>query len=486
MPQNLQSEQRILRGLVLNAVREGLSHLSTALREKPSALTGQYRDWHELSHYTSGLPSFNKLPWAGPPDYSGAFHGNPPLIRADDLQSFQGLLEFVKSHEFLKDWFIPPLSPAVEKDGKADEFSADLLEFMVYRIPAKLIDRHIHLNEGFEFSQKTFDNCYEELTTPIFHDRLRADICVPVLFLKFESEEMTLTSNAQIKLMPDNFHLARASVHGYGSGVHKAVFSAATHILVLKGWYAESQYVRPLSRVLSDATSFPLNTIDLFFAALLIITGFSTGYAQLLVRPHGWALHYRANLPPLEGASIKAYPNRFDNFYWQLDDIPVISNDSARDIGILFKRLMDIKENSILIALRRLNLCFLRDSDEDSILDATIGLEALLSDDDRQEMTHKLAMRAAGLAKVVNDSSKLPFEVFSDLKKIYKHRSAVVHGSTKTDRTRVITSKENRPVEVSSLATEYLRFVLRILIEHPEYRTPAKIDEFLLRDEDPT
>lgn len=101
-------------------------------------------------------------------------------------------------------------------------------------------------------------------------------------------------------------------------------------------------------------------------------------------------------------------------------------------------------------------------------------------------MTHKLAMRAAGLAKIAQDASKSPFEVFSDLKRIYKYRSAVVHGSTKADNCRMISSKESRTVPASALATEYLRFILRTLIEHPEYRTPAKIDEFLLLSNDLT
>jgi len=43
---------------------------------------------------------------------------------------------------------------------------------------------------------------------------------------------------------------------------------------------------------------------------------------------------------------------------------------------------------------------YLRNDEQNIILDATIGIETLHFDDNRQEMTHKLAMRIGALAKL--------------------------------------------------------------------------------------
>ncbi len=122
----------------------------------------------------------------------------------------------------------------------------------------------------------------------------------------------------------------------------------------------------------------------------------------------------------------------------------------------------------------------MRDSEEDSVLDATIALEALLSDDGNQEMTHKLAMRVGAITKLAKNFTKSPQQAFKDIKSIYSYRSAIVHGSRSLDKKRMIQIDENKKVTAHSLAIEYLRVLLKVLLENPEYRTPQKIDSDLL------
>jgi len=112
-------------------------------------------------------------------------------------------------------------------------------------------------------------------------------------------------------------------------------------------------------------------------------------------------------------------------------------------------------------------------------LDATIALEALLSDDDNQEMTHKIAMRLGALSKISNDFGKTPQQVYKDMKQIYAYRSAIVHGSKYAEKKRVI-KIDNEEIGVHSLAVQFLRKTLKILIENPAFREVKKIDEDLL------
>lgn len=58
---------------------------------------------------------------------------------------------------------------------------------------------------------------------------------------------------------------------------------------------------RSIYDAIYDLRTYPLPLIDIFFAALRIVTNADTGYAQLVVRPKEWAINYKADLPPLAG-----------------------------------------------------------------------------------------------------------------------------------------------------------------------------------------
>ena len=112
---------------------------------------------------------------------------------------------------------------------------------------------------------------------------------------------------------------------------------------------------------------------------------------------------------------------------------------------------------------------------EDGLLDAMIGLEALLSDSN-QEMTHKIALRMAGLYKLI--TPERASDVFRELKAIYKLRSKIVHGAD-FDIDETLDRGASR-VRVVDAAVEHLRAALRTLIEHREYLDVVRIDRELL------
>lgn len=78
------------------------------------------------------------------------------------------------------------------------------------------------------------------------------------------------------------------------------------------------------------------------------------------------------------------------------------------------------------IALDRLNLAKRRPKPGDKAIDGSICLEALLGDSGaNQEMTHKIAIRAANLLEQSKDEK---LKLISDVKAFYRLRSATVHG----------------------------------------------------------
>ncbi len=119
--------------------------------------------------------------------------------------------------------------------------------------------------------------------------------------------------------------------------------------------------------------------------------------------PVEWAHDYTATLPPLEGLTTRKYPSKLEPVSTLTGgEFPKLSDLQVEDIRDLFHSLTSVKGTAegrrLRLAIKRLNSCYMRDEEEDAILDATIGLEILLSDGDTQEVTHKLALRLAALS----------------------------------------------------------------------------------------
>lgn len=151
------------------------------------------------------------------------------------------------------------------------------------------------------------------------------------------------------------------------------------------------------------------------------------------------------------------------------------------EIKTIYNLLLDRTEERVSIATKRLNSCMTRDDAVDAILDATIGLEALLGDQGNQALSYKLRLRAAALTKL-NLIERNGDAVFKDVKRLYDIRSQIVHGAAKRNRKVVGVFTDERYTEERGIAIDMLRFVLKSLLVFPKYLEPSEIDrELLLR-----
>nr|WP_320166640.1 HEPN domain-containing protein [uncultured Methylophaga sp.] len=163
-----------------------------------------------------------------------------------------------------------------------------------------------------------------------------------------------------------------------------------------------------------------------------------------------------------------------------MDQIPLISSAQIEQITEVFEQLSKASENSINLSLKRLNRCLVQDDEEDAVLDATIALEALLSDDGKQEMTHKLAMRIGALAGFDKSFERNSVEAFRDIKSIYGYRSAIVHGSKNLEKSRMVKIDDETRKPAHNLSIDYVRLVLKVLLANERFRDPRQIDQELL------
>lgn len=462
--------------LLKEALKESLIAIKKAVKSKKTI--SSHINFPTLSFRRNGLPEISTTLTNGPKDYRNCFYSffGEPIIDEKKLSSFNKLASFVKSHSDLHSRFLGKL-----KFPPIGDRAISLDEVFIFSGVKDIVEFYIHNFETIEYEENKAKAAIVPTISYIFDKDLSIEICTPILFLRFPFDDYQISEGISIKRISREQQLARFNVKSFNTSVHDVVLSSATHALVFKNWSVQNSEAMLHFDILKQPRAYPIELIDQFFAALRIVSSFSCGYGQIYSIANGWQAECKANLPYMQGFTIRSYPSHFEDYCWNAEEIPSISLDLMGKIKNTYSAILSAKENSIRLSINRLNRCFIRDHEEDMVLDATIALEALLSDGN-QEMTHKLAMRIGALARFDSLICRTPKQAFQDIKKIYSFRSAIVHGSKNVEKSRMIKIEPEKVVPAENLAIDYLRMVLRILLENPSYREPNNIDELLLRD----
>jgi hypothetical protein len=199
------------------------------------------------------------------------------------------------------------------------------------------------------------------------------------------------------------------------------VAGAATHAVVITGVKVDnSSLVSRLVWLWRDpASRLPFAELDLAVQCLRVVTHAPTGYAQVFLRPVGWADRWTHALPPVVNVGVfHRYPASFDKSGWLKKATTVTSGELAAlpEVVRSARNAVNSKNGKpTWLALRRLSLAGLRDDDDDTVVDACIGIEALLSNDNT-EVTHKVAMRGAVVLGTRSASPLEPQRAFHMLK----------------------------------------------------------------------
>ena len=326
------------------AIETGLQYVRQ--RREENGYIAEHRDWPELKWHDNGLPWMTEQ-YRGPIDYADAL--TPPIFPLESASfrpqfeqegSFVSLVEYARAH--------PQIS---EHLGASYE---GLLESLVRRLVGDVLDRYVHTTRSFDFDEKHLLPIYLPVETYLLQDVLRIAILVPILCLRFEAERIEIDENTDLLALSDAIHLARTPDWHYGFGYDPRVQTTATHAFALTNYTVKNENQVRMWHVLGSPESYPLKRIDNFFAALRIITGHPTGYAQLLVLPLGWASDYKGDLVPLQKTSVRRYPPWFEQGYWN-EKVPMVSTIEMEQTAALVRKIGDVKEKQVSIALRRLN-----------------------------------------------------------------------------------------------------------------------------------
>jgi len=353
---------------------------------------------------------------------------------------------------------------------------------MVFTIKA-LTDRYIHISKQIDFDEVIFRNIYLEWEASAFSDTLSFNIIVPLIYITFESESMFFSEELGIRKISDEIQIARIKQKSLDSSPYECVTGAATHAIILKGWQIENRAWLHREMILSDSDAFSkaIYLVNQFIAALRSVTGIETGYNQLVIYPLGWGDSWQAHLPGISVVPAKAYPNHFNKGGWTEKPLTITDSQLAEAYSV-YDAIITSGSNKLQLACNRLNEAYLRQTEDDAIIDITIGLEALLADDSKSEITYRLAMRLAGLSRIEKFENYNPTEIFDVCKKIYDYRSAIVHGSHDVLKKRTINSEKNaEPVPAVKIGLSLLRYTIRVLSRHKNYLNTKELDYYILQ-----
>lgn len=440
-----------------------------------SFIKPKYDKYPNLSYNENGMPSLSEYSSNSPYKISDLFRkwGISSEINLEEITEYNKCCEHLASHNEFRTSFFPE-NLNILKSAK------NLFEFYIKETPIDILERYFLLNKEENENEKLLTNIYSEYENYIYSKNLYFDIGIPILFLKCSEDYFEITESIIVRKISEENHKARFKVKSYSPAILDPIISSATHELVFRDHFIKKQPSFGYTN-LDYESAYPIEKFEKFFNAIKLITNENSGFAQVLVYPHEWVDSFNMDLPTIKGISLKKYPNYFDNFYWKTKELPEIDKSDLEEISKIYLNLLKNENNKIQISDKRLRYSYLRDNEEDSILDIIIALETLLSDNNKGELTYKLSMRIAGLLNFHTEKYDA-IETFGIMKKIYDYRSAVVHGSSKVNSKKEIKiEKDKKSIKTISFANDYLREVLKILIMNPKYLDPKEIDKLILK-----
>jgi hypothetical protein len=326
-------------------------------------------------------------------------------------------------------------------------------------------------------SDRALLDIYLQLERARFWTTLKADLVVPVALTDFGSDvPIELGNGVRIERMSRELQCARAPSHLFSSEANPYLTAAATHAIVVQDISIDnrSYTVRKFGvlRGFSPVTTSEMDKVDRAIQATHVVTDAPTGYTQTLVRPRGWADGWTADLPPLwRVASFDNYPLAKDfRPPWGAQREPL---DPVRvsEIAPAFSALTAAPK-SVGLAARRSIRAMMRMDDEDRTLDAMIGIEALLLDN-QPELKFRMALRAAAALSAEYETAT----IFGLAKNIYDHRSEIAHGGNPKKANFTLGGQTWRSADIAPFL---LRALLRNYLLSPKPWTKEQLDDRVL------
>lgn len=404
-------------------------------------------DWREMY---SSIPS----------QLSGMPLADVPIL----YQSVRDIVDLCMSDQKLEDGV--SLLAGFHKDRPNEKRAA--IEREALRLIGTIINRAEAT--GAKSDEEILD-IYKELEQGRFGEQVTGDLFIPIVLTAFELDQpLELKNGMWLEPIEEDIQRARAPSWMRSDRISPYVVAAATHAFVIRNVTMKNAAWGRASWL--NEARVDLSDVERFVESIFISTRRRSGYAQVFMRTHGWAVEFVHDLPVVwKITTVEAYPLEFENGMWNQPQ-DAIDQESLDVIVRIFKSLTNAASN-IQLAARRLRRSTMRVDEEDQILDATIGIEALLSKQN-DELSHRLSLRAAAvLSDIIN-----PNRTYELMKRVYSQRSTIVHG--KRPKSGLVQVGDTQ-VPAHDLATTLLQQLLRHCLLAFEPWTPITVDDLILQ-----
>ncbi len=374
-----------------------------------------------MSWFDSGFPHLSTYVSEKVPRYRDTYqrtNGESKRVSFGELSSFKELQDYCLDTE--------PIGTRLSVGHPTGDLREKWIRISADLFAEQLIERFLHLHDAEEPTDALMLPIYLPLEAPTLVEVLAFDVVVPVVLTHFEDiEGVKISDGLSLRKLSDAEHLARWSLGTRTTeSVNDLVLSAATHAFV---WADHEVGADEWAQRHSNAIApIPWHEIDLVFDALRVVTGFRTGYGQVIFDPRGWVEDYTADLPPLiRGPLVRRYPETLENWGW-LRKAPSVTRDQIEDVAETLGVVSG--DSQLQMAARRFSASLLRSEEDDSVVDLCTCLEILLTDDTKTEVLHKLRLRAAAVCARHSPGANARV-IFQWVSEVYALRSYLVHGS---------------------------------------------------------
>jgi hypothetical protein len=459
------------------AVIDGLKLIAKESNSVPNMIWAmkKHSKYPIISYFDNGLPRFYMSDYVKT-DYSELLLKNKIF---EDIESWVSYRDFVLGcPEMCKHYEIGEFSPEWRKENEAA--SKTWNGIYTHHVLAGMCDSYVH-KYSLNFDEEQFSEMFEKYYNSIIQKKLSINICVPIIFGQFESEEIILSENIIIKKIDEAIQLSRNERTSFTSSAHSTVIGAATHALLLKNWTIENLSIERLENSLHDINSYKsaLEIVNNVFSALRIaIPKVEIGYAQIICLPVNWQSSFNADILQTFVASERNYPQYFEDYWWLKTQLI----NSQLDQNIIKAFTYVSNSPYIELSCKRLNRACMNSRESDSIIDISIALESLLTNDSKSEINYKLAVRASLLNKYYPFKEYSSQQIFELCKKIYDYRSSIVHGDKKREKNaRIIQLAIDEKIEINEIAQEFLKHIIWTIADQ-NITTPKDIDTLLFKN----
>jgi len=389
----------------------------------------------------------------------------------NDMAEIQALEEYVRqTPELLERASLPK-----DEDIFGEELHDVMLRHRIVDLPTSIYDRAMALSLNIE--DPAVGELYIQRERSWLQPELPHQYVVPLLVTNIDigEDDLRIDDRTRIERLSDE-DLRRMAQGSDYAGVSTPLADAARYAVVID--------MPPMSNPGEGRRMFapwdPIDTpaIEAAVNALRIVSSVRTGWARVFRRPIGWADHWEDALPALTHMhTARRYPADLDDRGW-LKPNRGISADEAAEVSSV-AAAMKTADATAQLAIRRLSMALVRDAPDDQLIDACIGLEALLGQKG-SELSYRIAVRAAALLATKADDPRDPKAVFRMARKVYERRSELVHGSTSVKNATFQWTPDGVKFSTSGVAVWLLRETLHERLLRPDWKVDD-LDALVLR-----